>query len=123
MALVTDLTARRLEALLAAEQRSGRIPSVAAALTRDGSLVWRGSRGDETGEPGIRPADLQYRIGSITKTLVAVLVLQLRNEGALDLNDRLDAHLPGIRYGDRNLVCSCPSPEAFAAMEDADTEG
>ena len=42
---VTDLTARRLEALLAAEQRTRRLPSVLAALTRDGALVWRGSRG------------------------------------------------------------------------------
>ena len=94
MALVTDLTTRRLEALLAVEQRSGRIPSVAAALTRDGSLVWRGSRGDATGEPGIRPTDLQYRIGSITKTMTAVLVLQLRDEGSLALNDPVSAYLP-----------------------------
>ena len=52
MALVTDLTARRLELVLATAQAEGRVPSVAAALTRDGSLVWRGSRGDETGVPG-----------------------------------------------------------------------
>ena len=26
-------------------------------------------------------------------------------------------------YGDRHLVCSCPSPEAFAAIEGADTQG
>jgi glycine dehydrogenase len=26
-------------------------------------------------------------------------------------------------YGDRNLVCSCPPPEAFAESEGSDTEG
>jgi CubicO group peptidase (beta-lactamase class C family) len=96
MALVTDLTARRLEVVLATEQSRGRIPSVAAALTRDGSLVWRGSRGDATGEPGVRPSDLQYRIGSITKTMTAVLLVQLRNEGSVSLNDPVATYLPEL---------------------------
>jgi CubicO group peptidase (beta-lactamase class C family) len=98
---VTDLAARRLDVRLACEQSRGRLPSVVGGVVRDGSLVWTGSvsalAGFETGP------DVQYRIGSITKTLVAVLVLQLRDEGALDLNDRLDVHLPGIAYGDRTL--------------------
>jgi CubicO group peptidase (beta-lactamase class C family) len=96
MAPVTDLTARRLEAVLAEEQRQGRVPSVVAALVRDGALVWEGSRGDATGVPGARPADLQYRIGSITKTMTAVLVMQLRDEGRLALHDPVPAYLPEL---------------------------
>jgi CubicO group peptidase (beta-lactamase class C family) len=96
MALVTELTARRLDVALATEQQAGRIPSVAAALTRDGSLVWRGSAGSASGESGTRPTDLQYRIGSITKTMTAVLVLQLRDEGRLGLNDPLSGYLPEL---------------------------
>ena len=96
MALVTDLTARRLEVALAAEQHRGRIPSVVAALTRDGSLVWRGSRGDATGEPGVRASELQYRIGSITKTMTAVLLLQLRNDGRVLLDAAVSAYLPEL---------------------------
>ncbi|HEX5567704.1 MAG TPA: serine hydrolase domain-containing protein [Streptomyces sp.] len=38
-------------------------------------------------------ADTQYRIGSITKTLVAVLAMRLRDEGLLDLADPLGRHL------------------------------
>ena len=49
----------------------------------------------------MRPdADTQYRIGSITKTFTAVLVLRLRDEGLLDLNDPLEKHLPGTGVGD-----------------------
>ena len=60
-----------------------------------------------------RPADLQYRIGSITKTMTAVLVLQLRDEGLLDLNDPVGQYLPGIGYGDRTMRDAArPTPRA-----------
>jgi CubicO group peptidase (beta-lactamase class C family) len=99
---VTDLTAHRLDAVLSRVQAEGRLPSVVAGVARDGQLAWFGARGSHTGS-GTPSADLQYRIGSLTKTFTAVLVMQLRDEGVLDLNDRLDAHLPGIGYGDRTL--------------------
>jgi len=105
MALVTDLTARRLEAALATEQRRGRLPSVVAALTRDGSLVWRGYRGDMTGMSVRSPHELQYRIGSITKTMTAVLIMQLREERSVSLADPLATYLPEVRdaFGERTL--------------------
>ena len=97
---VTDLTSRRLRALLARDQVAGRLPSLVGGVVRDGALVWHGSHAADGFETG---PDVQYRIGSITKTLVAVVVLQLRDEGELDLNDRLDKHLAGVEYGDRTL--------------------
>jgi CubicO group peptidase (beta-lactamase class C family) len=103
MSLVTELTARRLTASLAAEQRAGRVPSLAAALTRDGTLAWRGGYGSATGVPGVGPVDLQFRIGSITKTMTAVLVLQLRDEGLLRLADPLSAYLPEVAHGEVSL--------------------
>lgn len=99
---VTDLTGRRLQAMVAKEQSSARLPSLVAGVVRDGALVWSGTHGGQTG--GIPPSsDTQYRIGSITKTLTAVLIMQLRDEGKLDLGDRVDVHLPGIGYGDRTI--------------------
>jgi CubicO group peptidase (beta-lactamase class C family) len=100
MALVAELTARRLEAVLAEEQRQGRVPSVVAALVRDGAVVWQESRGQATGVPGTPAAELQYRIGSITKTMTAVLVLRLRDEGRLGLNDRVASYLPELGRDD-----------------------
>lgn len=89
---------RRLEARLAEEQRTHRLPSVAAALVRDGALVWSGAAGHLDGTDASPPATArtQYRIGSITKTFVAVQVLRLRDEGLLELTDRIEDHLPEL---------------------------
>lgn len=45
-------------------------------------------------------AESLFRIGSITKTFVATLVLMLRAEGRLSLDDLVSAHLTGVPGGD-----------------------
>lgn len=89
-------TRRALLHRIAVAQAEGRAPSLTAGLVRDGRLVWTGSRGDV---PDASAAQTQYRIGSITKTFVAVLVMRLRDEGLLRLSDRLEQHLPGLAAG------------------------
>ncbi|ATW49455.1 serine hydrolase domain-containing protein [Streptomyces peucetius] len=91
-------TRRALLHRIAVAQSEGRAPSFAAAVQRDGQLVWTGSR---TSVDGHAPdADTQYRIGSVTKTFTAVLVMRLRDEGLLDLDDALEKHLPGTGAGE-----------------------
>ncbi|WP_336319164.1 serine hydrolase domain-containing protein [Streptomyces lavendofoliae] len=48
--------------------------------------------------PGIRRAD-RFRAGSVTKTFVATIVLQLAAEGRLRLDDPVGRHLPGVVPG------------------------
>jgi CubicO group peptidase (beta-lactamase class C family) len=99
---VTDLlpsTARTLLARTARAQRDGRVPSLVAAVVRDGELVWSAGRG-AVAEPHI---DVQYRLGSISKTVTAITVMRLRDEGTVDLDDPLEKHLPGTPLGDRTL--------------------
>lgn len=50
---------------------------------------------------GIRVAD-RFRAGSITKSFVATVVLQLAAEGALRLDDSVEEHLPGVVRGHGN---------------------
>ena len=89
---LSESTARALQHRLAVGQRDGRVPSTVAAVARHGEPVWAGGAGTVDGaEP---TADVQYRIGSITKTMVAVLVMRLVERDALTLNDRLGDHLP-----------------------------
>ncbi|OKI00395.1 serine hydrolase [Streptomyces sp. CB02923] len=101
-------TNRALLRRLAIGQADGRAPSLTGAVIRGGEVAWAGSCGatadatdggvtdgsaaDGSSAGGV---DVQYRIGSITKTFVAVLVLRLRDEGLLTLEDPLDKHVPG----------------------------
>ena len=79
--------------------RPSALPSLAAAVVRDGETVWSGAVGARRLEAATEATpETQYRIGSITKTFTAVAIMQLRDAGKLDLDDRLEQHLPGIAH-------------------------
>ncbi|GGZ10376.1 serine hydrolase [Streptomyces olivaceoviridis] len=95
-------TRRALLHRIAVAQADGRAPSLVAAVVRDGQAVWHGAR---TSVDGHGPDEtVQYRIGSITKTFTAVLVMRLRDEGVLDLGDPLEKHLPGTGAGESTIA-------------------
>ena len=98
---IDPATAKALSHRLALEQSQCRLPSVAAGLVRGGELVWSDAAGTLDGRPGggVPTSRTQYRIGSITKTFVAVEVMRLRDEGLLDLNDALSRHVDDTPFG------------------------
>ena len=76
------------------------MPSVSAAVFRDGEVVWERALGFADVEAKREAtSQTQYRIGSITKTFTAVGILQLRDAGELSLDDPLTAHLPESAHG------------------------
>ncbi|MEU4561791.1 serine hydrolase domain-containing protein [Actinoplanes sp. NPDC023936] len=83
-----------------------------AALARvdSPSGSWHGASGvAELGRPARPLAGGQFRVGSITKTFVATVILQLAGERRLRLDDTLDRWLPGAipngaRITIRNLL-------------------
>jgi len=98
---VLEPTARRLLAATARAQADGRLPSLVAAVVQDGALTWSAGRGDL--ETDVDPTDVQYRIGSITKTFTAVLVMRLRDEGLLSLDTPVRELVPDAPGGDRTV--------------------
>jgi len=101
---VNPQLAARVDHLVRDRQRAWQSPNVSAGIVRDGRLIHSVHVGAARLDP-VSPAtdDTPFLIGSVTKTFTAVLVMALRDAGRLDLDDRLDAHLPGIAHGDLTI--------------------
>lgn len=77
----------------------------AVAEVRDGRRVWRGGSG-VVRLGGSEPVATRsrFRAGSITKTFVATVVLQLVAEGRLQLDDPVSRWLPGVVPNGRHIT-------------------
>jgi CubicO group peptidase (beta-lactamase class C family) len=94
-----ETLAAELARLVAQEQRKSRLPSVAAAVLRDGEIVWETAIGvADVAAQREATTDTQYRLGSITKTFTAAAIMQLRDAGRLGLEDPLDRHIEGTPH-------------------------
>ncbi|MGW4687076.1 serine hydrolase domain-containing protein [Streptomyces sp. NPDC004244] len=72
---------------------------VLAEVHKDGQ-TWRGTSGDVVTGKRISP-DAHFRIGSISKPMEAVILLQLSAEGRVDLDQSVQHYLPGLLPEDR----------------------
>lgn len=71
-----------------------------AALVDDGRGTWVGTSGLADVETGTKVGGKdRFRVGSVTKTFVATVVLQLVAEGKLDLDAPVSTRLPGVVAG------------------------
>jgi len=67
-------------------------------LVRDGDGTSTTVRGIAAGDRPLRASD-RFRVGSVTKTFVAVVVLQLVADGRVGLGDTVERWLPGLVPG------------------------
>ncbi|MEV7070295.1 serine hydrolase domain-containing protein [Streptomyces sp. NPDC093990] len=75
------------------------VPGV-TLTARDGRGTWSTTAGvGDLRTHAPRSADDRYRVGSITKTFVATVLLQLEAEGRLSLDDTVEKWLPGTVHG------------------------
>ncbi|MCW2952539.1 MAG: putative secreted protease, partial [Conexibacter sp.] len=79
---------------------AGGYPGMAAGIWVDGHGSWVGARGTSGGTAG-RPLHTsdRFRVGSITKTMTATIVLQLVQEHRLRLDERLSRFTSAVPYG------------------------
>ncbi|MEI8080483.1 MAG: serine hydrolase domain-containing protein [Actinomycetes bacterium] len=105
---LTPAVKAQLQAVLDATRTQFGFPGVQAGVWTDGEQ-WVGTSGTVgAGQtPAPTPAD-HTRIGSITKTMTATVVLQLIDEGKLSFDDVVDKYVPGMPNGSkatlRNLL-------------------
>ncbi len=100
MAELNDTTRRALHRIALEKQVKGRVPGLYAGVVRGGGLVWQeGIGAADISVPQVPPTDDdQYLVASNTKTFTAVLVMALRDEGKLSLDDTLDVHIPEVTH-------------------------
>jgi CubicO group peptidase (beta-lactamase class C family) len=84
----------RLDHLVRRHQATHRVPSLSAALLRDGEPAWETAVGLADADGAEATPRHRYRVGSITKTFTAAAVMQLVADGAVGLDDPLSEHLP-----------------------------
>ncbi|MEV0892735.1 serine hydrolase domain-containing protein [Promicromonospora sp. NPDC050262] len=110
-----------LDDLLDRTRAAGRVPALSAAAGRGGEVVWARvvaapwaggptpggptAGGPTAGGPiaGGPTPEHAFRIGSITKPMVAVAVLRLVSEGAVALADPIGRHLPDAPAPDATI--------------------
>jgi len=88
---VVPALSNRLRALMTQQG----VPGVALGIVRDQALVWSAGFGYADIASG-RPLDEHtlFGVGSITKTFTALALMQLRDRGALALDDPVVRHIP-----------------------------
>ncbi|MEU9322258.1 serine hydrolase domain-containing protein [Streptomyces canus] len=75
------------------------VPGV-TLTAKDGGSTWSTTAGvGDLKTKAPRSADDRYRVGSITKTFVSTVLLQLEAEGRLSLDDTVEKWLPGVVHG------------------------
>ncbi|WP_211302687.1 serine hydrolase domain-containing protein [Allonocardiopsis opalescens] len=88
-----------LQRLVDAEQATAALVRTRDGRHRDAAAF--GTADLETGRPA--RAHGHFRVGSVTKTFVATVVLQLADEGRLGLDDPIERHLPGVVPGGEDI--------------------
>ena len=95
-AAIADV-ATALEASAAAYVKERRLPGASAAVVHGDDLAWSAGIGDSDAAAGRSPDDATlYRVASVTKTFTGTAIMQLRDEGRLDLDDPAVAHIPEL---------------------------
>jgi CubicO group peptidase (beta-lactamase class C family) len=94
---------RFLEPVFLEQMKSRNVPGAVFAMVKDGKpflLRGYGRPALDRPEP-VSPDRTLFRIGSISKVFTAVAVLQLADQGLLDLNDEVNRHLQRFKLDDR----------------------
>lgn len=101
-----SLTAAQLQTMLAASAAQNLVPGAFAVVhTPDGTID---ASVGSTNIGGNRPPEVDdvFRIGSVTKTMTGITILQLVDEGRLAVEDPIEKFIPGVPEGARITIAN-----------------
>jgi len=85
----------KLEAIIVRTLERDLVPGAAIGIVRDQELIWsRGFGYADLASDRAMDADTLFRCGSITKTFTATVIIQLRDEGKLSIDDPIVRYIP-----------------------------
>lgn len=92
----------RLDEFIARHMRETGAPGLTLALANRDGLLRASTYGYADMKAGLKVApETMFEIGSISKSFVGLLLLQLRDEGKLDLNKSIAEYLPWIKINSK----------------------
>jgi D-alanyl-D-alanine carboxypeptidase len=92
-----------LSSILANHQAAGDFVGARMAVLDSDGTISEATAGTTTVDPASGPVDLDtpWNVGSVTKTFVAVVVLQLAEQGLIDLDAGIEGYMPDLAGADR----------------------
>ena len=101
----TELTSSRAQEALERLIADHNIPGAGFAALRDGEVVATAAAGIANLDTGLRVTDgTIFQPGSIGKTYCTVLVMQLVDDGLVDLDKPVTGYIPGLRFADETAT-------------------
>ncbi|MCX7361556.1 MAG: serine hydrolase [Alphaproteobacteria bacterium] len=94
---LSSVQLKRLEAVTKAQIDSGLLPGAVMLVARRGKVAWlsvQGKRDPAAGDP--MKADSIFRLYSMTKPIVSIALMQMVEEGRLQITDPVSKYLPEI---------------------------
>jgi CubicO group peptidase (beta-lactamase class C family) len=95
----SNLNIERLDAFIEAQMQQNQIPGMAVAITQGERILYLQGYGKAASNQTVTPTTPFY-IGSVTKSFTALAVLQLVEEGQLDLDTPIQTYLPWFSLAD-----------------------
>ena len=87
----------QLEQILVQQRDESGAPSISAAISRDGALLWAGASGFASIESGESASpNTLYRLGSTSKALTGTLLGRLVDARVMDLDATVGDYAPGL---------------------------
>ena len=112
--------ADRYERAARRAQAYGRVPALSVALHRADREPWIFTVGDSGNPEHPLGPDTRFRIGSVTKTFTAVLVMQARDAGLLDLDRPVSDYLDLPAHGDATIRSLLSHTSGYQREPDGD---
>lgn len=89
-----------LDAFFASEQAKPLYTGAAVVIVKDGRVIAQKGYGyaNAAEQAEVDPADTVFRVASVSKTFTAVAVMQLAEQGKIDLQADIRTYLPGVEF-------------------------